>query len=157
MGPKSEPIERIEEAKTASSVKDEETHLLSGASSKFDEENQVKKAPIANDGKQLETVKGDSKWQLAPTLRFDLRLMAQTQERIEEFGALNDKDVDVLLLGGGDSPSYLKESTERLAKLIPRAEHVKIKGLGMMGLRNQNAGGEPELAIPALTKFLVGS
>ncbi|KAE9372983.1 alpha/beta-hydrolase [Stipitochalara longipes BDJ] len=92
---------------------------------------------------------------LAPTLKFDFRLVKEMKETIERLGKLNEMDVDVLLLSASKSPGYLKRNMQELESLIPRAKYVEFQGLDHLGMGDRNVGGKPEEVAVELRKFLI--
>jgi len=64
---------------------------------------------------------------LAPTLHYDFQLAIGSDGPLQRFGGI---PADVLLLGGGKSPAYLKAALDALAKVFPNAERVEFPGLG---------------------------
>jgi pimeloyl-ACP methyl ester carboxylesterase len=64
---------------------------------------------------------------LAPTLHYDFELVREAHGAVDRFAAI---DADVLLLGGTASPRYLQASVDALARVLPRAERVRLSGLG---------------------------
>jgi pimeloyl-ACP methyl ester carboxylesterase len=67
---------------------------------------------------------------MAPTLAQDFQVVAEMNERRDE---LEQLDVDVLLLGGDQSPQYLKDALTVLERTIPRARRHEFPGLGHGG------------------------
>lgn len=83
-------------------------------------------AMLASEDKQAAT--GDVTMRmLAPTLHYDFELVLGSQGALDRFAAIT---ADVLLLGGSKSPSFLTESVDALARVLPRAERVTLTGLG---------------------------
>lgn len=60
---------------------------------------------------------------------------------------------DVLLLGGSQSPQYLKDSLSRLEASLPQATRKELSGLGHLSPAD---GGHPELVAAELIQFFGG-
>lgn len=69
--------------------------------------------------------KGDAYWKLVETLPYELELNHQLDGNPARWSTLR---VPTLLLGGGASPAWLRESVEALAAAIPGARCVWIPG-----------------------------
>lgn len=67
---------------------------------------------------------------LAPTLAQDFRLVAEMNERIDE---LDRVSANVLLLGGDESPQYLKDALTMLQRRLAHARRHAFSGLGHGG------------------------
>ena len=87
---------------------------------------------------------------LAPTLRADFRLVAETSGQEQRFQAI---ETDTLLLGGSKSPAYLTRALDRLARVIPGAERVELPGAGHAASWNADRGGKPEPVAEELRRF----
>jgi pimeloyl-ACP methyl ester carboxylesterase len=87
---------------------------------------------------------------LAPTLRHDFRLVAETSGRLEGFRSVG---AEVLLLGGSRSPAYLKAALDALERVLPRAERVELAGLDHAASWNSDRGGKPERLAEELRRF----
>jgi hypothetical protein len=59
----------------------------------------------------------------------------------------------VLLLGGSNSPAYLKAAVDALERVLPHASRVEFSGLGHGATGNTDSGGKPELVARALSQF----
>ncbi|MEA2682626.1 MAG: hypothetical protein QOK05_954 [Chloroflexota bacterium] len=88
---------------------------------------------------------------LAPTLRFDFRLVCEMSATVDTF---RDIECDLLLLGGSKSPAYLKAGLDALASAVPRARRVEFAGLNHGAAWNADRGGHPDKVAPALREFL---
>jgi hypothetical protein len=60
----------------------------------------------------------------------------------------------VLLLGGANSPGYLKTALAALERTLPHAERVEFPKLNHGGAANRGRGGRPDLVAAALRSFL---
>jgi pimeloyl-ACP methyl ester carboxylesterase len=87
---------------------------------------------------------------LAPTLHYDFQLIAEIEDRLESFAAI---DADVLLLGGSKSPAYLKASVDGLEKILHQMTRVEFPGLGHGATGNADRGGRPGLVARVLGQF----
>jgi pimeloyl-ACP methyl ester carboxylesterase len=88
---------------------------------------------------------------LAPTLHYDFQLVTDMSGKLERFGALR---TDVLLLGGGASPAFLKAALDALEKILPHVRRVEFPGLGHGASGNTDRGGRPEQVAQELRRFL---
>jgi pimeloyl-ACP methyl ester carboxylesterase len=93
---------------------------------------------------------------LAPSLQYDFKVVAEMNGAVESF---RDIHADLLLLGGRQSPAFLKDALDCLEKIIPQAKRVEFKGLGHAAAwnydRQRNPGGRPERVAGELRKFFV--
>ncbi|HEX6555188.1 MAG TPA: hypothetical protein VF026_20660 [Ktedonobacteraceae bacterium] len=64
-----------------------------------------------------------------------------------------DVRAQVLLLGGSQSPAYLKTGLDALEKVLPHARRVEFPGVGHGGSGNSDRGGKPELVAQVLRSF----
>jgi hypothetical protein len=87
---------------------------------------------------------------LAPTLHYDFQLVVENSENLEVFKGI---PADVLLLGGSQSPAYLKAAVDSLAHLLPHAKRVEIRGVGHGGSGPTKLGGRPDLVAQELRAF----
>jgi pimeloyl-ACP methyl ester carboxylesterase len=87
---------------------------------------------------------------LAPTLHYDFQLVIEMDGALESFRAL---DTDVLLLGGGKSPGYLKAALDALEKVLPHVRRVEFPGLGHEASGNTDRRGQPERVAQELRRF----
>lgn len=65
--------------------------------------------------------------QLAPTWTRELREIDLTEDRLEEYAAV---DVPTLLIAGSGSPAHLVGANHWLAERLPDAESVEMPGQG---------------------------
>jgi hypothetical protein len=89
---------------------------------------------------------------LAPTLHYDFQLITEMDGALATFAAIR---ADVLLLGGSQSPAYLKASVDGLEKVLPHAQRVEFPGLNHGATGNRDRGGKPELVAQTLGEFFV--
>jgi pimeloyl-ACP methyl ester carboxylesterase len=87
---------------------------------------------------------------LAPTLHYDFKLVADMGRRIQTFAAIR---ADVLLLGGSKSPAYLKTALDDLERVLPTARRVEFPGLDHAASWNRDRGGRPEPVAQELRRF----
>ena len=77
--------------------------------------------------------------------------MAEKSERFRAVPAA------VLLLGGSNSPAWLKAALDALEKVLPHVERVEFPGLDHGGSSDPSAtnpAGKPELVAQELRRFL---
>lgn len=89
---------------------------------------------------------------LAPTLHHDFQLVVEMSAALERFRAVR---ADVLLLGGGKSPAYLKSALDALEKALPRVRRVEFEGVGHEASGNSDRRGKPEPVAQALRRFFL--
>ena len=93
---------------------------------------------------------------LAPTLRYDFHLVGEMNGRVERFKAIN---AEVLLLGGSQSPAFLKGDLDALEKVLPHVTRIEFPGLGHSAAwnydRQRNPDGDPERVARELRRFFV--
>jgi pimeloyl-ACP methyl ester carboxylesterase len=90
---------------------------------------------------------------LAPTLYYDFQLVDEMAETLESFKAIR---AEVLLLGGSESPAWLKTALDALEKALPHANRIEFPGLnhgGASDTSSTNRGGRPELVALELRRF----
>ena len=96
---------------------------------------------------------------LAGTLDYDLTVVAEMSGRFKEYSEVKS---DVLLLGGSESPTYLKASLTSLEKALSRVKRIEFPGLDHGGSSDPgpfNKKCNPELVAQEIRKHLsvVGS
>ncbi len=94
---------------------------------------------------------------LAPTLHYDFCLVAETAEKWKNFRAIT---ADVMLLGGNESPAWLKLALDVLTETLPQATHVEFPGLnhgGSSDLSSTNRSSQPEIVAQELRRFFAES
>jgi pimeloyl-ACP methyl ester carboxylesterase len=94
---------------------------------------------------------------LAPTLHYDFCLVAEMAEKAKSF---KDISPDVMLLGGSESPAWLKIALDALAETLPHAKRVEFRGLnhgGSSDLSSTNRSSKPEIVAEELRRFFAGS
>jgi pimeloyl-ACP methyl ester carboxylesterase len=92
---------------------------------------------------------------LAPTLHYDFALVTESEGALASFQAIR---ADVLLLGGGKSPAYLKASVDALEKILPTSGRVEFAELGHSASGNSDdpmtgRGADPERVAVELRRF----
>jgi pimeloyl-ACP methyl ester carboxylesterase len=112
---------------------------------------------LVNMGIKAEEKKGSGDYpsmrELASTLRYDFKVVSEMSGALESFRAINPDNTEVLLLGGSQSPKYLKAALDALEKVLPRAKRVEFPGLGHAASWNTDKGGKPEPVAQALRRF----
>jgi pimeloyl-ACP methyl ester carboxylesterase len=92
---------------------------------------------------------------LAPTLHYDFQLVDETAESLVSFKAVQ---AEVLLLGGSESPAWLKAALDALEKVLPHVKRIEFPGLNHGGSSDDsstNRGGQPELVAKELGRFFL--
>jgi pimeloyl-ACP methyl ester carboxylesterase len=92
--------------------------------------------------------------QLAPTLRWEGLLLAETAGTIGTFAEVS---ADVLLLGGDlKRPAFIKPAFDALARTLPHNRRGRFHGLdhgGSSDVGPTNRNGKPEVVAPAIRSF----
>jgi pimeloyl-ACP methyl ester carboxylesterase len=92
--------------------------------------------------------------QLAPTLRYEGLLLAETAGTI---GSFAEVPAEVLLLGGDmKRPAFIRPAFDALARTLPHNRRVRFPGLdhgGSADVGPTNRGGKPEIVAPAIRSF----
>jgi len=84
---------------------------------------------------------------LIPTQHFDVQLVIETEGTLESYKEVR---AEVLLLGGGKSPAYLRVSLDALSETLPHVRRIELEGLDHLGADND---GRPEQVASELRKF----
>jgi pimeloyl-ACP methyl ester carboxylesterase len=90
---------------------------------------------------------------LAPTLYYDFHLANEMAESVGRFKAMRP---DVLLLGGDQSPAWLKQALDALEKTIPHVQRVEFPGLNHGGSSDPSAtnrASKPAVVAEAMRRF----
>jgi pimeloyl-ACP methyl ester carboxylesterase len=87
--------------------------------------------------------------ELAPTLHADFAIVAASS------GPLDDLAIraDTLLMGGSDSPAFLRRALADLARALPAARRVELEGLDHAAPWNGDVRGHPEPVAHELRRF----
>jgi len=88
--------------------------------------------------------------ELAIALHYDFQLVAEMAEGVDSFRGIS---ANVLLLGGSESPTYLKIALGALEKVISKVKRIEINRIGHAGLWNTDRGGKPMLVAIELRNF----
>ena len=88
---------------------------------------------------------------LIPTTRYDFKVVLDRGGAVQSYQAVPQP---VLLLGGSKSPAYLKKALATLARTLPHARRVELKGLDHGGPWNADLGGHPTAIADEMQKFL---
>lgn len=92
--------------------------------------------------------------QLAPTIRHEGQLLAETAGSIDAFAAV---EADVLLMGGDmKRPAFIKPAFDAFARTLPNHRCVEFRGLDHGGSSDPgpaNRGGKPAVVGPAVLSF----
>ncbi|SDK56199.1 Pimeloyl-ACP methyl ester carboxylesterase [Nonomuraea maritima] len=89
--------------------------------------------------------------ELAPTLREDGRIVAETSGDLETYRQLG---TETLLLGGTRSPAYLRQALTALEDVLPRARRADLTGLDHSATSNADRRGHPERVAEEVRRFL---
>lgn len=87
---------------------------------------------------------------LVPTFHYDAQLVIETLDQWRRFEGVN---AEVLLMGGGRSPAFLKTALDELEHVLPHAKRVEFPALNHGGSGNRNRGGKPALVAAELHAF----
>jgi hypothetical protein len=96
-------------------------------------------------------VGGAAMSELARAVPYDMRIVAERADRIDDYRALRGT---VVLLGAAKSPGYLRHAVERLHRLLPDAATATIDGAGHSATQNAADGGKPQQVAAALRAAL---
>ncbi|NBE92751.1 alpha/beta hydrolase [Nonomuraea sp. KC401] len=109
---------------------------------------------VAQKGQEKAGADGEPTFsELAPTLHHDVQVVAETATAGDPF-AYRSVGAEVLLLGGGKSPAYLRTALDALQRVLPRARRVEMAGLGHSATANTARRGRPERVAPEIRAFL---
>lgn len=84
---------------------------------------------------------------LIPTFHYDYELVKEESGQVEKFRNLK---AEVLLIGGTESPAFLKKTMKKLKNTIPNVRQVELNGLSHTG---PLVTGNPELVAEKLKDF----
>jgi len=84
---------------------------------------------------------------LVPAMHYDAQLVLETEGSLHTFAST---PAEVLLLGGSNSPAYLKTSLDALASVLPQAQRTELAGCGHLAPDNS---GDPERVAQELRPF----
>jgi pimeloyl-ACP methyl ester carboxylesterase len=88
--------------------------------------------------------------ELAPTLHYDFKLVAEMSGSLERYRRIAP---DVLLLGASKSPALVKRALDALERVLPAAERVELSGVGHAASWNSDRGGQPAQVAQELRRF----
>lgn len=115
----------------------------------------LSKRMLASDGQQSAGDELTLKECIA-ALPYDFRIVAETHAAHRRWSAIQ---IEVLLLGGGKSPAYLKSDLDTLESVLPHARRVNFRELGHAAAWNydkqRNPDGKPELVAEELRRFFI--
>ncbi|MEV0232740.1 alpha/beta hydrolase [Nonomuraea sp. NPDC050786] len=89
--------------------------------------------------------------ELAPTLRYDAQVVAETACRLDTYRSVK---AEMLLLGGTRSPAHLRSALSALERVLPHVRRVALKGLDHSATCNTAHRGHPERVATAIRAFL---
>jgi len=102
-------------------------------------------------GEDKQAKEGDVTFRtMAPSLHYEGQIIAEKSGALDSFAPIG---TDVLLLGGSQSPSYMKLALNALADILPQAKRITFSGLGHSATWNTNRGGKPGPVAQALHAF----
>jgi pimeloyl-ACP methyl ester carboxylesterase len=84
---------------------------------------------------------------LVPTMHYDAQLVIESEGSLASF---RDVRAEVLLLGGAQSPAYLKKSLLGLERVLPNVSRRTFPGVGHLAADNS---GKPEMVAAELRRF----
>lgn len=93
---------------------------------------------------------------LASVARYDFAMVEGMVGESSKFGSIvvgEGSGIDVLLLTGQRSPSYLKEATHVLEQVIKGAKKIEVGDVGHELLVNKEMRGQPKKAVGTLAEF----
>jgi pimeloyl-ACP methyl ester carboxylesterase len=108
----------------------------------------MRRASRSSDEQGSATAKDDVPLKaLVPTMHYDAQLAIESEGSLASFRAVPG---EVLLLGGSNSPGYLKKSLLGLERVLPNVRRVEFAGVGHLAADNS---GKPELVAAELRRF----
>ena len=92
---------------------------------------------------------------LVPLLRYDFAVVEAMAGPSSRLGPLTGEGsgVEILLLSGTNTPSFLKQGMAVLAEVLPGAKNVILAGVGHELLCNAEMRGQPAKAVPTFRDF----
>lgn len=85
--------------------------------------------------------------ELIPTMHYDPQLVNATRGNLERYQAIRAK---VLLLGGSQSPTYLKVGLDTLYTILPEVARIELPDAGHLAADNE---GKPDVVAQQLLRF----
>jgi pimeloyl-ACP methyl ester carboxylesterase len=70
---------------------------------------------------------------LVPTMHYDAQLVIESEGTLPQYAGV---PAEVLLLGGSQSPRYLRQSLDALSGVLPHARRVELAGVGHLAADN---------------------
>jgi hypothetical protein len=86
---------------------------------------------------------------LVPTMHYDAQLVIESEGTLPQYAGV---PAEVLLLGGSQSPRYLRQSLDALSGVLPHVRRVELAGVGHLAADNSE---KPELVARELRGFFV--
>jgi len=84
---------------------------------------------------------------LVPTMHYDAQLVIESEGTLQQYAGV---PAEVLLLGGSQSPRYLRQSLNALSGVLPHVRSVELAGVGHLAADNSE---KPELVARELRGF----
>src|SRR5262249_21394094 len=75
----------------------------------------------------LRGAEGREMVELLPTITLDMALVKHLDSGLERYKNIA---AETLLLGGDQSPAYLRDALSALSKMLPHTKHIEMPGLG---------------------------
>ena len=91
--------------------------------------------------------------ELLPSMRYDFAVVSELGEAVQSFKTV---EIEVLLLSGTRSPTYLKEALIEVEKWLPRARRIDLDGVDHSASWNADRGGQPEVVARVVRDFFAG-
>jgi pimeloyl-ACP methyl ester carboxylesterase len=101
-------------------------------------------------GKKPDEQTGLTMSDLIPTLLFDGQLCVEMEGTLDQYRQLQ---MEILLLGGNDSPSYLKYAVDQLEQILPNVRRIEFPKIVHSASGNKNCRGKPEIVGDVMINF----
>jgi pimeloyl-ACP methyl ester carboxylesterase len=88
--------------------------------------------------------------ELAPTIHNDFAIVTASSGRADDYRSIA---ADVLLMGGGKSPAFLKQALTDLARVLPNAKRIELAALDHAASWNRDVRGNPAPIAAELRRF----
>ena len=88
---------------------------------------------------------------LVPTMHYDAQLVLHSEGTLHQYSTV---PAEVLLLGGSQSPRYLRRTLDALEDVLPHVRRVELAGVGHVAADNS---GKPEIVARELRRFFTST
>jgi pimeloyl-ACP methyl ester carboxylesterase len=88
--------------------------------------------------------------ELSSTLHAEFAIVTESSGRLDDYRSIR---ADVLLMGGSESPAFLKRALADLARVLPGAKRVELAGSDHAASWNSDVRGHPEPVARELRRF----